>query len=196
MAQVFGMIGESAPDAQRDAATVMAIETSLAEASLTRVEKRNPYALKHKMPRDALRQLTPAFGWDEYLGKLGTPAFEMINVTEPKFFERLNKELTNRRLPAWRAYLRWHLLNANAPYLSPDLERAHFDFYERCLRGLKEMPPRWKTCTRLVDGNLGEALGQVFVAKTFSAETKNDARKMTEEVEAEMERDIKDLRWM
>lgn len=196
MTDVFSSIGESGPDAQSDAATVMAIETALADASLTRVEKRNPYALKHKMSRDALRRLTPAFDWDEYLGKLGTPAFAQINVTEPKFFDALNRELTARKLAAWRAYLRWHLLNSNAPYLSPALERAHFSFYEEYLRGLKQMPPRWKTCTRLVDRNLGEALGQVFVAKTFTPQTKADALKITGEIEAEMERDIKDLSWM
>ncbi|MFL6417042.1 MAG: M13 family peptidase, partial [Bryobacteraceae bacterium] len=175
MDQVFGMVGESGPDAQSDAAMALSIETSLAEASLTRVEKRNPYSLKHKMSRDALRQLTPAFDWDEYLVKLGTPAFDALNVTEPKFFERLNKELADRKLPAWRAYLRWHLLNANAMYLGPQLEQAHFDFYQAYLRGLKQMPPRWKTCTRLVDRNLGEALGEVFVAKNFTTQTKSDA---------------------
>src|SRR4051794_8935131 len=187
MAQVFGMLGESAPDAQRDAATVMAIETSLADASLTRVQKRDPYLLKHKMSRDALRRLSPGFDWDEYLNKVGAPAFDTVNVTEPKFFERLNKELEGRKLPDWRAYFRWHLLRANAPYLSPELERAHFDFYQAYLRGLKQMPPRWKTCTRIIDRNLGEALGQVFVAKTFSSQTKAEALKMTQEVEAEME---------
>jgi putative endopeptidase len=196
MTQMFGLLGESAPDAQSDATTVLSIETSLAEASLTRVEKRNPYNLKHKMSRDALRQLTPALDWDGYLGKLGAPAFDVVNVTEPKFFERLNKDLKDRKLPAWRAYLRWHLINANAPYLSPELERAHFDFYQAYLRGLKEMPPRWKTCTRIIDRNLGEALGRVFVAKTFTPQTKADALKMTQEIEAEMERDIKNLSWM
>jgi endothelin-converting enzyme/putative endopeptidase len=88
------------------------------------------------------------------------------------------------------------LLNASAPYLSPELERAHFDFFEGYLRGLKQMPPRWKTCTRLVDRNLGDALGQVFVAKTFTPQTKTDALKMTKEIEAGMERDIKNLGWM
>ena len=196
IAQILGMVGESGPDAQSDAAAVLGIETALAEASLTRVEKRNPYNLKHKLSRDALRQLTPAFDWDGYLAKLGPPAFDQINVTEPKFFERLNKELGAKTLPAWRAYLRWHLVNANARYLSPDFERAHFDFFDGYLRGLKQMPPRWKTCTRLVDRNLDEALGQVFVAKTFTAQTKAEALKMTREIEAEMERDIKDLSWM
>jgi len=196
VARMLGMVGESAADAQSDAAAVLAIETSLAEASLTRVEKRNPYSLKHKLSRDDLRRLTPAFDWDGYLGKLGTPAFDQINVTEPKFFERLNKELSERKLPAWRAYLRWHLVDASAQYLSPDLERAHFDFFGSYLRGLKQMPPRWKTCTRLIDGTLGEALGQVFVAKTFTAQTKAAALKMTREIEAEMERDIQELTWM
>lgn len=196
MTHMFQLIGESEPDARNDAQTVMQIETSLAQASLTRVEKRNPYSLKHKMSRDSLRQLTPAFDWDEYLGKLGAPAFEQVNVTEPKFFEELNQQLTERKLPAWRAYLRWHLIDSHARYLSPQFVQTNFDFFDVYLRGVKQMPERWKTCTRLVDRDLGDALGQVFVSKTFSPQTKGDALKMTLEIESEMERDIKDLTWM
>ncbi len=190
------MLGESAPDAQLDAQTVMRIETALAKSSLTRVDKRNPYNLKHRYTRDELTHLTPALDWDAYLKDVNVPEFEAVNVTEPKFFEELNRELSEENLAAWRAYLRWHLVHAEANYLSSNFVQEHFDFYSKYLQGVKEMPPRWKKCTRLVDRQLGEALGEVFVARTFSPQTKQDALKVTQQIEAEMHRDIEDLSWM
>ncbi len=193
---MFALLGESGPNAQADAQAVMKIETALAKASLTRVEKRDPYNLKHKLTRSGLKRVVPRFDWDRYLNTLGTPAFQTVNVTEPKFFEELNDELRGEQLPAWRAYLRWHLVNSQAPYLSSTFAEAHFDFFSKYLQGVKEMPPRWKRCTRLVDRELGDALGQVFVANTFSPATKQDALQVTHQIEEEMGRDIKDLTWM
>ncbi len=194
--RMLEMIGESSPDAQGDARAVMTIETDLAKASLTRVEQRNPYNLKHKMSRAALRQMVPAFDWDVYLEQSGVPEFRELNVTQPKFFEALNEELSHQNLASWRAYLRWHLVHSEARYLSSKFFQENFDFFGHYLQGVQQIPPRWKTCTRLVDRDLGEALGQVFVAKTFSPRTKQDALKVTQEIEQEMGRDIKDLTWM
>lgn len=194
--RMLELLGESGPDGHRDAQTVMRIETALAKASLTRVEQRNPYNLKHKLTRAELMRMTPVFDWDSYLNTLGAPGFQTLNVTQPKFFEDLNKELGNEKLPAWRAYLRWHLVNSQAPYLSAAFAKEHFDFFSKYLRGVEAMPPRWKKCTRLVDNELGDALGQVFVAKTFSPATKQDALKVTRQIEDEMGRDIEDLTWM
>lgn len=194
--RMLQMIGESAPDARADAQTVTTIETALAKASLTRVERRNPYNLKHKMSRADLRQMLPAFDWDTYLDRVGAPEFQVVNVEQPKFFNELNKELSSEDLAAWRAYLRWHLVHSQARYLSSNFVEEDFDFFSRYLQGIQQMPPRWKTCTRLVDRQLGEALGQVFVAKTFSPQTKQDALKVTDEIEQEMGRDMKDLTWM
>src|SRR5581483_8986510 len=194
--EMLQMIGESEPDAKTDAQTVMSIETELAKASLTRVEKRNPYNLKHQFTRGDLRRLLPNFDWDTYLTRVHAPDFHKVNVTEPKFFATLNGQLGERNLAAWRAYLRWHLLHSDARYLSSKFVEANFNFFDKYLRGIQQMPARWKTCTRLVDHQLGEALGQVFVARTFSPKTKEDALKMTQEIEAEMGRDIKDLAWM
>ena len=190
------LLGESATDAHTDAQTVMDIETDLAKASLTRTDKRNPYNLKHRVSRDELQRMVPSFNWDDYLAALGAPSFAFANAEEPKFFEALNGELRTRNLAAWRAYLRWHLINSMAPYLASSFAKPDFEFFDQYLEGAKEMPPRWKKCTRLVDHQLGDALGQVFVSKTFSAKTKEDASKMVQQVEVEMGRDIKDLSWM
>ncbi len=190
------LLGESAPDAKADAQEVMDIETELARASLTRTDRRNPYNLKHKVTRAGLQQMVPDFDWDAYFSAVGAPNFSMLDVTEPKFFGDLNAQLRNQKLPAWRAYLRWHLVHSHARFLSPAFVQENFAFYSQYLAGSKEMPPRWKKCTRLVDEQLGDALGQVFVAKTFSPQTKDDALKMIRQVEQEMQTDLKDLSWM
>ncbi|MBV9612931.1 MAG: M13 family peptidase, partial [Acidobacteriaceae bacterium] len=113
--RMLELIGESGPDAQADAQSIMTTETALAQASLTRVEKRDPYKLKHAMSRENLDGLTPAFDWRVYLDKLGAPEFQKVNVTEPKFFGQLNALLQKQNLAGWRAYLRWHLIHSRAP---------------------------------------------------------------------------------
>ena len=99
-------------------------------------------------------------------------------------------------MTALRGYLRFHLLTAAAPYLAHPFEQASFDFFSKTLRGVPAMPPRWKTCTRAVDRNLGEALGQEFVRRTFSADTKAKTQLMTEQIETAMQHEIENLDWM
>ncbi len=194
--RMFTLLGESASDAASDAQTAFDIETSLAKVSLTATERRNPYNLKHRISRADLLHMTPAYDWNSYFHVLGAPEFSMVNVTEPKFFEELNRQLSSRDLAAWRAYLRWHLLHSRARFLSSAFAREDFAFFSQYLSGSKEMPPRWKQCTRLVDRELGDALGQVFVRRTFTPQTKGDAVLVIRQIEDEMGRDIKDLSWM
>ncbi len=102
VAQMFEALGESAPDAQSDAKSVMEIESRLAKASLTRVERRNPYNLKHKLTVEELQQLTPAFDWDKYLAVTGGPKFVQLNVTQPEFYRQLDQELHDANMASWR----------------------------------------------------------------------------------------------
>ena len=120
----------------------------------------------------------------------------VINVTEPAFFDKLQTLLETRDLDDWKTYLRWHLVHAKAPHLSSPFANANFDFYQKYLRGVEVMPPRWKVCVRQVDRDLGEALGQVFVQKTFGSDTKARVLKMTNEIEAAMQSEIEQLPWM
>ncbi len=194
--KMLRLIGASEADARTDAQAAMQIETELAQASLTRVQKRDPYNLKHKVTREQLTRMVPQLDWNRYWKGIDAPSFQSVNITEPKFYNELNRQLQQQNLAAWRAYLRWHTVHATAAYLSSNFVNEQFDFYGRYLNGVKQLPPRWKKCTRLVDGNLGEALGQVFVVKTFSPRTKQNALRMTREIEAEMGQDIRFLTWM
>jgi putative endopeptidase len=190
------LLGEPPALANTHAQIVMDIETALANASLTRVDRRDPHKLFHKLKPRQLQALTPSFRWRAYFASAlmnGTP---VINVTEPAFFEKLQTLLETRDLNDWKTYLRWHLVHAKAPYLSSSFATANFDFYQKYLRGVEVMPPRWKLCVRQVDRDLGEALGQVFVQKTFGSDTKARVLKMTSEIEAAMQSEIEQLPWL
>jgi endothelin-converting enzyme/putative endopeptidase len=196
VAKMFELLGDAPAAAQREAQTVMEIETALANGTLTRVERRDPYKLFHKMTRAQLTALAPAFDWQAYLAVMGGGGLDEFNVTEPEFFRRVEELLKARCLDDWKIYLRWHLVNAEAPYLSTPFVTANFDFYRAYLRGTKQMEPRWKRCVRYTDRDLGEALGQVFVRKTFSPETKARVLTMTKNIQNAMRQDIETLTWM
>lgn len=194
--RMFMLLGEPAGRAAAQADTVLRLETALAGKTLTRVEQRDPRQLDHPMTAAELQALAPSFKWSDYFAALGLPEPAKLNVTEPGFFRQVEATLRGERLDALKTYLRWQLVRARAPYLSPPFVRASFDFYGRTLRGAEQLPPRWKTCVRLVDRDLGEALGQVFVARTFPPQTKARALAMVEAIEKAMESRLEALPWM
>jgi endothelin-converting enzyme/putative endopeptidase len=194
--QTFVLLGESAGAAKADAAAVVRIESALARASLTGVERRDPRKLFHKLDRQQLDKLTPRFDWGAYLASLDAASVKTVNVTEPEFFAALNRVLASTPLPALKSYLRWHVVTATAPYLSKAFAEGSFGFFSRTLRGVPEQRPRWKRCVALVDAQLGEALGQEFVARAFPPELRVATMRMTAQIEQAMHDDILQLPWM
>jgi endothelin-converting enzyme/putative endopeptidase len=194
--RMLRLSGEPIRRARQDARTVMRIETALARASLTRVEKRDPYNLYHKMTPAQLAALTPSFDWKRYLSDNGLAEVATLNVTEPEFFKAVDREIRAIPLGPWKAYLRWHAVHSRAAYLSSRFVKEDFDFFRKTLRGVAELPPRWKRCVSYVDRDLGEALGQEFVRRTFSADTKEKTVEMTRRIEKAMEGEIESLDWM
>jgi putative endopeptidase len=194
--RMFELLGDPEASAAAEAKTVMSLETALAQKSLTRVERREPHNLFHKMDRGQLKALTPSFDWDSYLAAQGLPGVQTFNVMEPAFYQEVDRLIQSESLDNLKTYLRWHLAHDLAPYLSVKFQEENFDFYSHTLRGVDVMQPRWKRCVRWVDRDLGEALGQVFVAKTFGPDVKARTLKMTLEIEAAMEDDLKNVSWM
>ncbi len=174
----------------------MSMETALAKASLTRVERRDPYKLKNKMKLEALEKLAPHFDWQSWLRVGEVPKFEILNVTAPAFFTEVDRQLTEEPLDHWKTYLRYHVANADAQYLSAAFVQESFDFYRKYLRGAKEQQPRWKRCVQWVDRDLGEALGKAYVRQAFSPELKASTLDMVKRIQAAMELRISELDWM
>jgi len=188
--KLMEMIGEPESKAKADADAVMRIETALAKASLTRVDRRDPHKVYHKMTVAELHGLAPQIDWAAYFAAQGVAGVASLNVSQPEFMKAVDAELTTEPLDALRGYLRFHLATAEAPSLAMPFQQAQFDFFSTTLRGVPSMPPRWKTCTRQVDRNLGEALGQEFVRRTFSASMKAETQTMTEQIEKAMGEEI------
>ena len=196
VAKMLELLGESPDTASASARKVMDIETVLAHASLTRTDRRDPYKLFHKMDRAGLKALMPDFGWDAYLAGVGLARLDTFNATEPAFFKELQSQLHANSLDDLKAYLRWHVVHAAAPYLSRAFVDENFAFYGKTLRGTAELRPRWKRCVSMVDSQLGEALGKEFVARTFSASQKERVLRMTRQIQKALEDDIRELGWM
>ncbi len=194
--QVLSLTGESAEQAKADSDATLRIETSLAKASLTRVERRDPHNTYHMESIQELSKLAPSIDWPHYFQAQGVPDLTRLNVSQPEFMKALETELATEDVAALRGYLRFHLITAASPYLAHPFDQANFDFFAKTLRGVQSMPPRWKTCTRAVDRNLGEALGQEFVRRTFTADTKAKTQRMTEQIETAMQHEIENLDWM
>ncbi len=194
--QMFELMGDSSDVAKKNAATVMRMETSLAKASLTRVERRDPYKQKHKMTVPELYKVAPDFDWNAFFAGSGVPKFEILNVSWPGFFQDVNAQITSASLDDWKTYLRWHVAHARAPFLSSAFVNANFEFYRKYLRGATELQPRWKRCVQYTDGDLGDALGQVYVRMTFGPELKASTVEMTRQIEDAMAVRIQQLDWM
>lgn len=194
--KIFELLGDSADSAKNNALIVLRMETRLAKASLTRLERRDPYKQKHKMSVAELYKVAPDFDWSAYFAASEVPKFQILNVGWPDFFQDVNAQLKSDSLDDWKIYLRFHVANSRAPYLSSAFVNEDFDFYRKYLRGAKELQPRWKRCVRYVDRDLGEALGRAYVRKTFSPELKASALNMTRRIEDAMAVRIQQLDWM
>jgi endothelin-converting enzyme/putative endopeptidase len=174
----------------------MRMETLLAKASLTRVDRRDPYKLKHRMKMPEVTALAGNFDWPGYYRDLQYPQFEIVNVDEPDFFKEVNSLLASEPIDDWKTYLRFHVADSASQYLSAPFAEEYFNFYRKYLRGQTEIQPRWKRCVSYTDHNLDEALGQVYVAKVFSPELKASTLDMVRRIEDEMAIRIQNLDWM
>jgi len=194
--KIFELMGENAESSKRDAQSVMRLETALAKASLTRVERRDPYNLKHKMNVAELGGLAPNFDWSAYYREGRYPAFETLNVQTPAFFKEISKLLADEPVANWKTYLRFHVVDGASPYLGRAFVEENFSFYRKYLRGAKELQPRWKRCVSYVNHNLDDALGQIYVARVFSPQIKESTLRMVRGIEEAMGQRIRQLDWM
>jgi endothelin-converting enzyme/putative endopeptidase len=194
--KMLQFLGDKPEAAAAESQTILRIETALANGSMTRVERRDPKALDHKMSTAELEKLAPNFGWPAYFAKAGLRSLSSLNVTAPAFFRAMKDVLDRENLADLKSYLRWHLVHSNARFLATPIRDENFAFYGKTLQGQEEPLSTWKRCTEDVDDHLGEALGQVYVAKYFSPDAKQKALKMVNEIEAAMQQDINSLPWM
>jgi endothelin-converting enzyme/putative endopeptidase len=195
VAATLALIGEKPKAAAADAKTVLKIETALADASMKRVDMRDPQKVYHHTTIAELKAMAPTFGWDGYFGALGFPGLTAFNVAEPDFVKKLDAMTKSVPMAQWKTYLRWHLARAASPLLSKAFVDEWFKF-SQVLRGTKSLPPRWKRCVDRVDEAMGEALAQPFVKAYLGEDGKQTAAQMVAGIEASMKADLDGLTWM
>ncbi|HEV7683773.1 MAG TPA: M13 family metallopeptidase [Pyrinomonadaceae bacterium] len=196
VATMFQLVGDSAEQAAKNAQAVLALQTRLAQNSRTPVELRDPTTQYHLMTPAQLKELTPNFSWADYRRDVGAPITGDINVTHPEFFTAVDKMFTEVPVADWKTYLRWHLITAAAPSLSSKFEIENFNFFGKTLEGRKEQLPRWRRCVSATDASLGEALGQVYVARSFTPESKARMQALVNNLIAAFREHLLKLDWM
>ncbi|WP_026852919.1 M13 family metallopeptidase [Geothrix fermentans] len=192
VAKVLALAGLDPKDADR----VLALETRLAKASMTRVEQRDPNAIYHAMTPAQLRAAAPGFPADLYLKGLGLPAPDRFIVRQPAFLAELGRMVQDVPADQWRIYLRWTLLRNAAPGLPAAFEQESFAFYGTRLQGTTAQHPRWKRVMFAADRGLGEALGKLYVQRAFPASSKTKVREMVENLRTALGTRIDHLEWM
>jgi endothelin-converting enzyme/putative endopeptidase len=196
-ARLLGMIGESEADAKRHADQIVAFETELAKVMRPRAEMRQVDKLYNRTTLAEFQKANerlPLAAFFEASG-IGGDATPVNNAT-PEFFERLQTLLAETPVETLRAYLRWHALDSAAPHLATPFVTADFEFWGKTLRGQAELEPRWKRCTDLTQGMLGEAVGKLYVARQFPGESKDVAVEMVQDIQNAFAENLPELSWM
>ncbi|MEJ1971507.1 MAG: M13 family metallopeptidase [Lacunisphaera sp.] len=197
VAHTLELAGDTPAAAKAAAAAILALETKMAKASRTMVERRDPEKNYNKFERTALAKQAPGFAWDAFFARVQLPdAEKTVLVGQPEFFAALGGLFHTESLEAWRAYLRWHLLRQTSDYLSRAFVDEHFAFYGRKLSGTTELKPRWKRVLAEADDVIGEDLGQLYVKKAFSEAAKERAREMIKFHLQAMHNRIASATWM
>jgi len=194
--KMLTLLGEPQAKAAEAAKKIMALETSLAQASRTRVELRDPQKNYNKMTQDELQKLTPDWNWGDYFKEIGLTNPGDIDVHQPDFFKAMNTAFTSTSLDDWKTYLRWHLINAAASALSSDFVNEDFHFNETTLRGTEKIKPRWKRVIISEDGEIGEALGKLYANEYFPPAAKARALELINNLKEALADRIKSLDWM
>ncbi|MGZ8853934.1 MAG: M13 family peptidase, partial [Thermoanaerobaculia bacterium] len=177
IARMLQLVGEDATQAAVDADRIIALEKQLAQAQMTRIEMRTPEKLYNITPVAQLSSMAPNVNWPALLQSAGLNDLQSVNVAQPQFFKEVSRLLDEVPLDAWKAYVRWQLIQNAAPTLAAAFDKENFDFTGRILSGQKEQQERWKRCVRATDASLGDLLGYEYVRRTFTPEAK---RKMNQ----------------
>lgn len=205
--KMFTLLGEKPEQASADAATVLSIETELAKAGRSRVELRDPDKNYNKFTTAAFVAKGPAIPWDVYFTQSGLDPVSsgsgknLIPLTyaivgQPEFFDAVNKLVQQQPLADWKVYLRWHLLHNSAPYLHRAVEEENFAFFGKELSGQEQQEPRWKRAAHVLDGSIGEALGQLYVEKYFPPEARARMNELVENLKGVFHDHLEKVDWM
>lgn len=194
--RMLQMLGDDEAEAADRAERILAFETRMAEAKLTKEESRNPLNTYNPRTIAEISEMVPSVDWSGYFSGIGAGAPDTVIVSQPAYMERLEEIFAEGEVDEWKNYLRWTLLNTSASVLSEEVERADWEFYSMELRGAKEQRPLEERALSTLNGTIGEALGKLYVDEKFPPEAKAKAEKMVSNVLEAYKKRIRNLDWM
>ena len=195
LTKMFGLIGEEPTQASQNADVILRVETALAKAQMARVEMRDPYKTYNKFTVADFSKQTPGINWTDQMAKFGVKGQDTVLVQNPAFYRSLDSLVAATPIEDWRTYMRWNILKGAAPYLSSPFVDQNFAF-SKVLTGQKVQTARWQRVSSLIDGSLGDLLGQLYVQKYFKPEAKQRMLALVDNLEASYKEHIKNLDWM
>ncbi len=196
VAAMLKLAGEPEAKAKESAKKVIAVETQIAQAWMTKEDRREPKKIAHHASKEELAKVAPGVRWNEYLEGANAGAVKEFNVAQPDYLKAAAAMIDGKvSIADWKTYLRWHILRSTGDELSKPFVDERFR-WKQTLVGAKSLPPRWKRCVRTIDGMMGEALGQPFVKTTLGAEGKATVSQMIQGIEQSMHGNLEGLAWM
>lgn len=188
--------GQNKVDAAKNAAAVFALENKLADASFFPAEMRDPQKMYNKFSIEAFSKETPNINWADLFNKLGIHGEKEMLVSNPGYYKALSKELTATPIATWKQYMLFHTISHMSPYLSEQFENLSFEFYGKTMSGQKEQTPRWERVMGVINGNIGDQLGQLYVDKNFKPEAKEKMLELVNNLQVAFGERIQQLDWM
>lgn len=196
ISKMLQLLGEDSVTAGKNSIALLNLETTLAKSSRKIEDLRDPYTNYNKMTVGDFNKLSPSFNWDNLLEKMKIKSIDTVIVGQPEFYRQIELSLKSVRMEDWKTYMRYSLITSFAPYLSRNFAEERFHFYGTVLSGAKEQRPRWKRVLDVEGSLLGDALGQLYIQKYYSAKTKARYEKLVDNVFDAFRDRIKQLDWM
>jgi len=196
IAKMFKLLGNDEASSTQNAQKIMILETRLAKAAMTRLDRRDPNKTYNKTTTQGLIDISPEFDWKGYFKSAGVGDPGEINLNQPLFLKEISVMLKEIPVENWKIYLKWDMINNTAAYLSDDFVNASFDFYAKAMTGTEQIRPRWKRVIGVTSESLSEAIGQLYVAKYFPPESKERMIRLVENLRISLGERIKNLDWM
>lgn len=184
------------PEGKASAEEILALETKIAEGHMKKEETRNIAGLYNPFPVDSLDEVMPQFNWELYLKGIGAETQDRLVIATLDYARHLDGLITATPLDTWKTYLKWTLVNSNASNLTEALDNQDFDFYSKELSSIEEQRPLWTRGVGIVNSNLGEVVGEVYVRKHFPAQAKARMQEMVDNLIKAYEVSIRELDWM
>ena len=197
IAKVLELSGTPAADAAKQAKAVIAFETRLAKASFSREQLQRDVELSYQpISPAAANELTPNFSWTKFFESQGTAVPKMFSLAMPEFHKEVSKMIADTPAADWQAYLRYHTVDDASPYLSDAFVTESFEFHSKTMTGQKEQKPRWKRVLGRINGETGEAMGQLYVKVAFPQDSKAQMETLVQGLRTALKARIEKLDWM